>query len=109
MKYIFESIIKTESIFLVIEEHFTDAREKEHVKAVIRDTIHHQLVDMILDELDAEQRTLFLIEIDDETKHQTWLEKLGAKIENFEEKLHLRAKESETEMLGLIEAFVLKS
>jgi hypothetical protein len=101
MKYIFENIVKTESIFLIVEEHFEGATEREHLKNIIRDTMHHQLVDLVLDELDFEKKTLFLMELDDETKHQNLLERLTGWIENFEEKLHLRARDAEAEMLSL--------
>jgi hypothetical protein len=103
MKYIFEEIIKTENVLVLIEKHFEDAEEQEYMKNVIRDTVHHKLLDLVLDELDAEQKLLFLAELEDENKHQNLLEKLKGWIGNFEEKLHLRAKEAETEMMKLIE------
>ena len=103
MKYIFEDIIQTDSIFLVIEHHFEDIAEKDYMKNVVRDTIHHKLLDMVLDELDHEKRMEFLAEIDEEKNHPSLLERLKVWIENFEEKLHFRAKEAEDEMLKLIE------
>ena len=102
MKYIFEDIIKTESIFLIIEEHFEDDEEKEYMKNVIRNTIHHKLMDLVLDELDVEKRMIFLAGVEDENEHQSLLEKLKNWIDSFEEKIHLRAKEAETEIIDLI-------
>ena len=103
MKYIFEEIIKTEDLFIKIEQHFEVESEREHMKNVVRNTLHHQLVDLILDELNHEQRLEFLIEIEDEEKHPSLLERLREWVEGFEEKLHLQTKEAEVEMLGLFE------
>jgi hypothetical protein len=103
MKYIFEEIISTENIFLVIEKQFKDAEEKEYMKNIVKDTMHHKLMDLVLDELDAEKRIYFLAAVEDEEKHPSLLEKLKEWIENFEEKVHLKAKESEDEILKLIE------
>jgi len=102
MKYIFEDIIETESIFLVIEEHFEDDAEKEYMKNVIRDTIHHKLMDLVLDELDAEKKVIFLAGVEDENEHRSLLERLKDWVDDFEEKIHLRAKEAEIEMIDLI-------
>jgi len=102
MKYIFEDIIETESIFLIIEKHFDDDAEKEHMKNVIRDTIHHKLMDLILDELDVEKRVVFLAGVEDENEHPSLLERLRDWIDSFEEKIRLKAKEAETEMIDLI-------
>lgn len=51
MKYIFDDIVQTENIFILIDQHFDDAAEREHMKHLVRDTLHHQLMDLILDEL----------------------------------------------------------
>ncbi|OGC70020.1 hypothetical protein A2415_01520 [candidate division WWE3 bacterium RIFOXYC1_FULL_39_7] len=102
MKYIFEEIIQTDNIFLIIEEHFDDDTEKEYMKNVIRDTIHHKLMDMVLDELDEEKRVLFLAEADDESKHPNLLERLKEWVDRFEDKIHSRAREAESEMINLI-------
>jgi hypothetical protein len=103
MKYIFEEIIKDKTIFVLIEEHFTDVEERDHIKSIVNDTFHHKLVDAVLDELDQAQRLLFLAEVDDEKKHEPLLDKLRYWIEDLEVKLHLRAKEAEDEMLKLID------
>lgn len=103
MKYIFEEIIKTEDLFMKVEQHFEVESEREHMLNLIRNTLHHQLVDLVLDELNHDQRLEFLIEIENEEKHPSLLERLREWIENFEEKLHLRTKEAEVEMLGLFE------
>jgi hypothetical protein len=103
MKYIFDDIVKTESVFLIIERHFDDAEEKERMKDVIRDTIHHKLLDLILDELDVEKRMLFLAGVENENEHQSLLERLKDWITDFDEKVRLKAKEAETEIIALID------
>lgn len=102
MKFIFEEIIETESVFLIIEEHFEDDAEKEYMKNVVRDTIHHKLMDLVLDELDAEKKLIFLAGVEDENEHPSLLSRLREWVESFEEKIRLRAKEAETEMITLI-------
>jgi len=102
MKYIFEDIIETESIFLIVEKHFEDDVEKEHMKNLIRDTVHHKLMDLVLDELDAEKRVIFLAGVGDENEHQSLMGRLKEWIDGFEEKIRIRAKEAETEMIALI-------
>jgi hypothetical protein len=102
MNYIFEDIVETQSILLIIEEHFEDAAERTHMKNLVKDTIHHKVLDLVLDELDAEHKLLLLAGIEDETQHQSLLERLKDWIEGFEDKIRFRAKEAETELIQLI-------
>jgi hypothetical protein len=102
MKYIFEDIIETKRIFLVIEEHFEDDEEKEYMKNVVRDTIQHRIMDLILDELDAEKKLILLNSVEDENEHESLVERLRGWIDGFEDKIRLRAKEAETEIVNLI-------
>lgn len=102
MKYIFEEIISTENILMIIEEHFEDASEKLYMRNLVQDIVHHKLMDLVLDELAHEQKLLFLQAVPNEDAHQEMLLSLREWIENFEEKLHNKTKESENEMLLLI-------
>ncbi len=103
MKYIFEDIIQTQEIFITIEKHFDDEEEKEHMFNLVKNTFHHQLMDVVMDEITHDQKVIFLVEIEDETKHEGLLERLKEWVIDLDEKLHLRAKEAESEMLYLIE------
>ncbi|MBU0649671.1 hypothetical protein KKG63_00500 [Patescibacteria group bacterium] len=102
MKYIFDDIVKIDHLFLIIEQQFEDDAEKEYLKNVIRDTIHHKLLDLVLDELDEEKRMIFLTGLEDETAHPNLLERLKEWIDRFEEKICLKTQEAETELIMLI-------
>jgi len=102
MKYIFEEIIKTDEIFMIIEQHFEETTEKEYMKHLVKDTMHHKLLDLVLDELDEDRKIIFLAGADNESEHKGLLDKLKAWVDNFEDKLSHRAKEAEAEMVNLI-------
>ncbi len=102
MKYIFEEIISADNILMIIEEHFEDASEKLYMQNLVQDIVHHKLMDLVLDELDHEQKLLFLEAVTDEAMHQNMLIALGEWIKNFEQKVRQKVDESEEEMLNLL-------
>ena len=102
MNYIFDEIIETEIIFKVIDEKCPDKKEKEYLVALVKDTIHHKVVDFVLDELDEEKQIIFLSKLDDEESHKGTIEKLKEWIEDFEVKVGTKVKEAEAELISLI-------
>lgn len=106
MKYIFEEIISADNILMIIEEHFEDASEKQYMRNLIQDIVHHKLMDLVLDELEYEQKLLFLEAVSDESMHQYMLITLGNWIKNFEQKVKQKVDESEEEMLNLLNSRV---
>jgi hypothetical protein len=102
MKYIFEEITRTETIYRLIDETCETQADKDHLVTVVKDTVHHKLVDMVLDELTDEQKLHFLEHIDDEAAHPTLLETLKKWVVDFETKLSSKAKEAEDELLLVI-------
>jgi hypothetical protein len=102
MKYIFDEIIETKDIYLLIDKHAPDDKTKQYLVTVVKDVIHHKVVDLVLDELDEERKTIFIEEIEDETKHQGVLAKLKDWIVDFEQKAVNKIKEAEKELIELI-------
>jgi hypothetical protein len=102
MKYLFEELIITEEIYLLINNNAPSKSEKEHLLLLVKDIMHHKLVDLILDELPDAQKTEFLTKVDEERHHQYLLENLAKWIDDFESKIIKRAREAEKEMVDLI-------
>ncbi|MFH1295515.1 MAG: hypothetical protein ABIH84_02980 [bacterium] len=102
MNYIFDDIVKIDHLFLIIEEQFEDDAEQAYLKNVIKDIIHHKLLDLVLDELDEEKKVIFLTGLEDENTHPNLLERLREWIDRLEEKICLKAREAETELIALI-------
>ncbi len=104
MKYIFEDIIETKNIYLVIDENCPDDETKQYLITVVKDVIHHKIVDLVLDELDEEKRVIFIEKLDDSAQHQEILSKLSGWISDFEHKVISRVKETEKELIKLIKS-----
>ncbi len=102
MNYFFETIAKTEDVYLLIDQHFDDEAENTQMKSVVKDILHHKLLDLVLDELSSEQQTTFLIEIEDQENHIGIVSKLREWISDFEDKVQIKVKEVEAEILSLI-------
>ncbi len=102
MNYFFETIAKTEDVYLLIDQHFDDEAENTQMKNVVKDILHHKLLDLVLEELSSEQQTIFLIELEDQENHLGIVEKLREWISGFEDKVRLKVKEVEAEILSLI-------
>lgn len=102
MNYFFETIAKTENVYLLIDQHFEDGLENAQMKNVVKDILHHKLLDLVLDELSSEQQTTFLIEIEDQENHIGIVGKLREWISDFEDKVQIKVKEVEAEILSLI-------
>lgn len=102
MRYIFEDIIETKDIYLVIDEHAPDDETKQYLITIVKDVIHHKVVDLVLDELDEEKRVIFIEKLDDESQHQEILIKLSGWISDFEQKVVLKVKETEKELMKLM-------
>ena len=102
MKYIFEDIIETKDIYLVIDEHAPDDETKQYLITVVKDIIHHKVVDFVLDELDEEKKVIFIEKLDDESQHRDILGKLSSWIADFEQKVVSKVKEAEKELVKLV-------
>jgi hypothetical protein len=103
MKYIFEGIIETDQVLIKIDAVSETDDDREYLTTLVKDTLHHKIVDLILDELDEEKRLFFIAHLDDESKHLTLLSKLSEWIKDFEYKVVTTAKNAEKELLELIE------
>lgn len=101
MKYIFDEIIETKSIYIVIEKTFPDDKERQHMITVVKDIVHHKVVDMILDELDENKKLVFIEKLDDENQHRNILNDLSIWILDFESKVISKVKEAEKELLQI--------
>ncbi len=102
MKYLFDELIETKDVYLIIDQSNPSAKDREYLVTIVKDTIHHKLVDLVLDELSSEQQMYFLEKIDNENHHPELLNKLGKWINDFELKVVRRVQEAEQEILELL-------
>jgi hypothetical protein len=100
MKYIFKHYLRIERVFIKVDEHFTDANENSQVKVMIEEAMHHRLLDLVLDELEESKRSVLLEELENEFKHTDLILEIRQLVDNFEEKMLVRAKEAEQEFLS---------
>ncbi len=102
MKYIFEDLIEIEEIHIRIKQLSENEVDQLYLLALVKDTMHHKIADMILDHLDEAKKLEFLSYIDMEEEHPNVLKMLSENIENLEYKIIVQAKNAENEILNLI-------
>lgn len=99
MKYIFDEIVETKDIYLVIDENAPDEETRQYLITVVKDVIHHKVVDMVLDELDEEKKVFFIDQLEDENQYRSILSSLSTWILDFEAKVISKVKQTEKELL----------
>lgn len=117
MKYLFEEIIQIKTVHLKLNEMDLANQEKEELLEIMKSTVHHKVIDLILSELTDEEKEIFLEGIStgggfsdmdeqssrsSELKNRQYLSVLRDRINNLETKIKEKVKEAEEELILLL-------
>ena len=110
MKYLFEEIIQIKTVHLKLNELNLADEEKEELLEIMKSTIHHKVIDLILSELTDEEKEIFLSQVipspgeesSEAFPKDVSLNVLRDRINNLEEKVKEKVKEAEEELIALL-------
>jgi len=97
-KHFYSEVISLEVVVTTLDELAMSPKEKEHLTLLAEEMLHHKILDMVLTELNEEDKKVFLLLLLDESHDQVW-EHLTGKIEDLHTKLKSVAKEIEESLL----------
>jgi hypothetical protein len=107
MKYIFEEFVETKEVYSLIDAQNPTLEDREYMVTIVKDTIYHKLIDLVLDELGDDQKVEFLSKLENENNHTYLLSKLSTWIKDFELKIVERTKLAENEIVQLLKTPIL--
>lgn len=86
MKYFYSHLIEIQSLVIELDKMELDPREKSHLAHLIDSTLHHHVLDTVLDQLSPSDKEVFLnhLALNDHTKIWKFL---NEKVDKIEEKI----------------------
>lgn len=85
-KYFYTHIVDTSTILLELENMNLAPKEKAHIISLIDSNIHHEILDLILSELNPLDRKTFLSHLASENHDRVW-RFIKGKVDNIEERI----------------------
>lgn len=85
--YFYTRIINIESVLEQLHSLELSEEEKVHLAALIDSSLHHTILDEVLNNLNEEDKKLFLKLLAKEEEHEKIMEFLNNKVENVEDKI----------------------
>ncbi len=101
-KYFYTHIIDTSNLSLELGDMDLKSSERVHLISLIESNIHHEILDLILSELNPEDKKTFLTHLASEDHEKVW-EFLNEKVNNIEEKIKKTAEDLKKELQKDIE------
>lgn len=96
-KYFYTHIIDTSMLSLELGNMDLTQQERIHLISLIDSNIHHEILDLILSELNPEDKKTFLTHLASEDHDKVW-KFLNGKVENIEEKIKKTAEDLKKEL-----------
>lgn len=96
-KYFYTHIIDTSSLSLELGNMNLTPKERLHLISLIDSNIHHEILDLILSELNPEDKKTFLSHLASEDHDKIW-KLLNSKVDNIEEKIKKTAEDIKKEL-----------
>lgn len=96
-KYFYTHIIDTSTLSLELGSMNLTPQEKMHLISLMDSNIHHEILDLILSELNPADKKTFLAHLASEDHEKVW-KFLNIKVENIEEKIKKTAEDLKNEM-----------
>jgi len=96
-KYFYTHIIDTSTLSLELGDMDLTQQERVHLISLIDSNIHHEILDLILSELNPEDKKTFLTHLASEDHDKVW-KLLNEKVENIEEKIKKTAEDLKQEL-----------
>lgn len=96
-KYFYTHIIDTSTLSLELGDMDLSPAERTHLVSLIDSNIHHEVLDLVLSELNPEDKKTFLTHLASEDHDKVW-KFLNQKIDNIEEKIKKTAEDIKKEL-----------
>ena len=96
-KYFYTHIIDTSTLSLELGDMDLTSKERLHLISLIDSNIHHEILDLILSELNSEDKKTFLTHLASEDHIKVW-KFINEKVENIEEKIKKTAEDLKNEL-----------
>ncbi len=96
-KYFYTHIVDTSTLSLEIGDMDLTPKERLHLISLIDSNIHHEILDLVLSELNSEDKKIFLTHLASEDHDKVW-KFLNEKVENIEEKIKKTAEDLKREL-----------
>lgn len=96
-KYFYTHIVDTSTLSLELADMNLTPQERVHLLTLIDSNIHHEVLDLILSELNPQDKKTFLTHLASEDHGKVW-KFLNGKVENIEEKIKKTAEDLKTEL-----------
>lgn len=96
-KYFYTHIIDTSTLSLELGNMDLNPKERMHLISLMDSNIHHEILDLILSELNPIDKKTFLSHLASEDHDKVW-KFLNSKVENIEEKIKKTADDLKKEL-----------
>ena len=101
-KYFYTHIVDTSTLSLELGNMDLTPKERIHLISLIDSNIHHEILDLVLSELNPTDKKTFLTYLASEDRDKVW-KFLNEKVENIEEKIKKTAEDLKKELYKDIE------
>ncbi len=95
--HFYHSIIEIDSLFVELDHLDLSESERHHLSELIDTNLHHEIVDVILSQLDEDDKKVFLNHLSRGDDKQIW-DLINAKAENIEDKIKSAAESVKKEL-----------
>jgi hypothetical protein len=96
-KHFYSHLIDFEPIVIKLTELEFNDEEQAHLLEIAQDSIHHEILDVILSELSEDDKKYFLHLVLDDDHEEIWVH-LNARVENIEVKIKEAAQKLQEEL-----------
>lgn len=96
-KYFYSHIVDTSTLSLELGDMDMSPKERVHLISLINSSIHHEILDLILSELNMADRKTFLSHLASENHEKVW-KLLNEKIKDVEGKIKKTAEDLKKEL-----------
>lgn len=96
-KYFYTHIVDTSTLSLELGSMNLNPKERMHLISLIDSNIHHEILDLVLSELNPIDKKTFLAHLASENHDKIW-KLLRGKVDNIEEKIKKTAEDLKKEL-----------
>lgn len=96
-KYFYSHLIETSILSAELGDMDLDPKERMHLISLVDSNIHHEILDLILSELNPVDKKTFLAHLASEDHDKVW-KFLNEKVRNIEEKIRKTAEDLRKEL-----------
>src|SRR3989344_4660064 len=97
MSRFYHHLINIESLFIELDELELSVKQKNELAQLVDSNLHHTILDLVLSELRADDKRIFLQNLRDDNHQKIW-NHLNSKIDNLEKKIENSIKQIKKEL-----------